>query len=228
MFVGHVGVGLALKKAEPRLNLGVLLFATLLLDFLLGIFVLLGVEQVHTPANYADLHYLMFTFPYSHGLLASLLWSALAFALTKALWPKSAAQSTVAGLVVGAAVFSHWICDAIEHVPEMPLVGENSAKVGLSLWNHLGIAVALETVLALVGLVLYFQVSRGASRVTRYGVLILTVLLILLTMTQLIATAPLAPTAAAIQWIVSSLVIGGIAFWLEKKRYVPHEEIRDR
>ena len=77
MFVGHLGVGLGLKKVEPEVNLGLLFFATLLLDFLLGIFVLMGIEQVHVPADYASLHYLMFTFPYSHGLLASLIWAAL-------------------------------------------------------------------------------------------------------------------------------------------------------
>lgn len=73
MFVGHLGVALGLKRAEPRLNLGLLCFATLLLDFLLGLFVLLGIEQVHVPATYAALHYLTFTFPFSHGLLAHLL-----------------------------------------------------------------------------------------------------------------------------------------------------------
>ena len=29
MFVGHIGMGLALKRAEPRLNLGALIFCSL-------------------------------------------------------------------------------------------------------------------------------------------------------------------------------------------------------
>ncbi len=217
MFVGHLGVGLGLKKVEPEVNLGLLFFATLLLDFLLGIFVLMGIEQVHVPADYASLHYLMFTFPYSHGLLASLIWAALAFALTRWLWPKGKANGMRAGIVVGAAVFSHWICDLIEHVPELPLLGENSPKLGLSLWNHLGVALGLEILLTVGGLILYFQASHGVSRPKRYGVLALAVLLALFTMTQLVATTPLSATGAAVGWVVQPLIIGGIAFWLDQR-----------
>jgi len=45
MFVGHIGVGLALKKAEPKLNLGALIFASLFLDVLLGVFILIETES---------------------------------------------------------------------------------------------------------------------------------------------------------------------------------------
>lgn len=37
-------------------------------------------------------------------------------------------------LVIGLAVFSHWVLDFIVHRPDLPLYG-NSAKVGLGLWN---------------------------------------------------------------------------------------------
>ena len=159
MFVGHLGVGLGLKKAAPEVNLGLLVFAAFLLDVLLGLFVLLGLEQIHVPANYAQLHYLRFTFPSSHGLLASLLWAAVAFIISTALWPHNAVNRTRAGLVVGAAVWSHWTGDAIEHVP-VPLMGANSPTVGLSLWNHLGIAIGLE-------LLLTVGVSSAISRRSR-------------------------------------------------------------
>jgi hypothetical protein len=35
MFVGHIDAGLALKRAEPRVNLGVLFLAVILLDLVL-------------------------------------------------------------------------------------------------------------------------------------------------------------------------------------------------
>ena len=35
-------------------------------------------------------------------------------------------------------------------------------------------------------------------------------------MTQLVATTPLSATGAAIGWIVEPLLIGGIAFWLDR------------
>ena len=110
MFVGHLGVGLALKRAEPEVNLGLLFFAAMLLDVLLWVFVLLGIEQVHVPPNYEDLHYLLFTFPYSHGLAASLLWTALAFFLSKFILFHGKEWSTRGALIATAAVFSHFVC----------------------------------------------------------------------------------------------------------------------
>jgi len=72
--------------------LGWLISAALAHDFLLGVFILLGVGQIHIPANYAQTHFLTFTFPYSHGLAASIIWSLLAFGITYAVLPRSAFQ----------------------------------------------------------------------------------------------------------------------------------------
>src|SRR5919202_1789018 len=103
MFVGHLGVGMAMKKADPEVNLGLLLGAALLLDCLLGIFVLAGLEQVHVAPDYRDLRDVTFTFPYSHSFLASLLWSALSFALVQLLLRRTA-RRTLAGLEVALVV----------------------------------------------------------------------------------------------------------------------------
>ena len=78
MFAGHIGTALAIGRAERAVNVGVFIAAALLLDFLLWLFVLLGWESVAIPANFANAHQPEFVFPYSHGLLASLIWSALA------------------------------------------------------------------------------------------------------------------------------------------------------
>ena len=160
MFAGHLAVGLALKKVDQRVNLGILFFASLLADFLLGLFVLIGIEQVHVPANFADLHYLTFTFPYSHGLFASLLWSLLAFMFAQWVWRNRGDQKSKIGGVVALAVFSHFVLDWITHIPEMPLLGDSSPKLGLGLWNNLPIALTLETILVLIGLVLYFNAAK--------------------------------------------------------------------
>ena len=81
MFIGHLGVGLALKKAEPRVNLGWLFAAAMLPDLVLWSLVLAGVEQSWVPSDYAERRYLGFEFPYSHSLLGVLAGSALAGAL---------------------------------------------------------------------------------------------------------------------------------------------------
>ncbi|MFN8486213.1 MAG: hypothetical protein U0350_01395 [Caldilineaceae bacterium] len=220
MFVGHLAAGLALKKAEPRINLGILFFASLLADFLLGLFVLFGIEQVHVPANFADIHYLMFTFPYSHGLLASVLWSLLGFGVVQLLWRTKGAQKWRVGLVIALAVFSHFLLDWIVHAPELPLLGETSPKLGLGLWNHLGLALTLETGLVFVGLALYFQAVKPSRRVTQVGLVLLMLLVTIATVAgQAFSNTPPPPTGAALSWIIQPLLLGGVAYWLDQR---PH------
>src|SRR5271165_6277606 len=146
MFLGHVGVGLAFKRAVPSVSAGWLVAGALLLDFLLGLFVLAGFEQVYVPADFARRHYLTFSFPWSHGLLATLVWSALAAGVTAGL-VRGPARGWAA-LAVAAAVASHFLCDAVEHLPELPLLGPTSPQLGLGLWRWMPWALALEAALA--------------------------------------------------------------------------------
>jgi len=67
MFVGHLGVGLALSSRARRFRLGTLLGAVMLLDVLLAVFVLAGMEQVIVPPEYAKEHTLEFVFPTRTG-----------------------------------------------------------------------------------------------------------------------------------------------------------------
>jgi hypothetical protein len=220
MFAGHLAAGLALKKAEPRANLGLLFFATLFSDFLLGLFVLFGIEQVHVPANFADIHYLTFTFPYSHGLLASLVWSLLAFLVVQQLWRPNGGQKWRVGLVIALAVFSHFLLDWIVHVPELPLLGESSPKLGLGLWNHLSLALTLETCLVILGLALYFQAVKPSRHITQVGVVLLMLLVTITTVAgQAFSNTPPPPTGAALSWIIQPLILGGVAYWLDRQ---PH------
>src|SRR5690242_20845998 len=127
MFVGHYGVSFAAKKAEPAIPLWVLFIAVQLLDVLWAPFVLLGIERVRivpgfTATNPLDLYYM----PYTHSLVAALLWSGAAALVYGAVRP----ANTSTRLLVGLAVFSHWILDFIVHVRDLPLY-DNRAKVGL-------------------------------------------------------------------------------------------------
>src|SRR6266481_1730074 len=107
MGIGHVAVGLALKRADRRINVGWLIFAALLPDFLLGWFVLAGLESYVTPNDYPSVHYLLFTFPWSHGLLPDVAWAAVAGVVA---W--SLARRRTAAVVAGA-VLSHFLLDGI-------------------------------------------------------------------------------------------------------------------
>lgn len=215
MGVGHLAVGLMLKRAEPGVNLGLLFFATLLLDFLLGIFYWLGLEQASIPAHYEDAHSVVYSFPYSHGLLASLLWSGLAFLLARYLWQREG--SARIGIVFGLAIFSHFILDFIVHVPELPVLGRNSYKLGLGLWDHMSIALTLEMLLVIAGLILYWNGAGGKGFSGRFGILILMVVFSILTVMGMTSSAPPNLTVMAVSWIATPVVLSGIAFWLDRK-----------
>ena len=163
MFIGHLGVGLALKKAEPRFNLGWLFLAVMLPDVMLWLFVLAGVESVQIPADYATRRYLTFVFPYSHGLVAVIGWSVLAYLAGKMI------RGLQAGGVLALGVFSHFVLDWLVHPPELPLAGEHTLLVGLGLWQYLPLALFLEAGLLAGGTWLYYRTTRGEGFRGRYG-----------------------------------------------------------
>lgn len=174
MFVGHYGVSFAAKRVAPTIPLWALFIAVQLLDIFWAPLVLLGIEKVRivpgiTASNPLDLYYM----PYTHSLLAALLWSAGALLISRLL-----ANPGVAGraaLIVALAVFSHWVLDFVVHRPDLPLY-DNTAKVGLGLWNHRVLAFALEAALLFGGMWLYFGGgSVPRSRMTVFGLVMLAV-----------------------------------------------------
>jgi len=219
MFAGHLAAGLVLKKMERRINLGWLFFAALFHDFLLGILILLGLEQMHIPANFAQTHYLTFTFPYSHGLAASMVWSALAFGITYAVLPRwTSKERKQAGLAIAMTVFSHFVLDWFVHIPELPLLGDDSPKIGLSLWNNLPLALGLEVGLVLISFIYYLSMVKPKTNLAKYGVASLMVLITVLTVTgQLFADTPPHANGAAMSWIFQPFLICGLAYWFDRK-----------
>ena len=65
MFIGHFGVGLAAKRAAPRLSLGILFIAGLFADVLWPVLVALGIEQVAIVPGITEMTPLEFiSYPY--------------------------------------------------------------------------------------------------------------------------------------------------------------------
>jgi hypothetical protein len=214
MGIGHAAVALGAARATPRVNAGVLIFAAFLADFLLGIFAALGMEQAHIPPDFRTRHYLTFTFPYSHGMVALMAWGLLFGAVC--CWVDR--QDRVRAFwVIAALVFSHFLLDGLVHAPELPLLGESSPKVGLALWNHMGLELTLETLMALTGLIIYWR-SKGGTRVTRWGMAAFVVLLTALTWIQLVSTA--APTNSELigSWILAPVVFSAIPYAFDRRR----------
>ena len=170
MFVGHYGVSFAAKRAEPAIPLWVLFIAVQLLDVLWAPFVLLGIEKVRivpgfTASNPLDLYYM----PYTHSLVAAIGWSVIAF-LAYRFAVRSAPPRAAA--IVGLAVFSHWVLDFLVHRPDLPLY-DNTAKVGLGLWNLPAVALGLEALLLFGAMWLYLQHTARRTAMLVFGVVML-------------------------------------------------------
>ena len=157
MFVGHYGVSFAAQRLNRQVSLWVLFIAVQLLDVFWAPFVLLGIEKVRivpgiTASNPLDLYYM----PYTHSLIAALGWSAAGYGFYR-LWRRPAGG---AAMLVGAAIFSHWILDFVVHRPDLPLY-DDTAKVGLGLWNSPALAFGLEAALLFGGMWLFLRGQAG-------------------------------------------------------------------
>jgi hypothetical protein len=135
MFVGHYGPSFAIKAAQPAIPLWLLFIAVQLVDVVWSVLILFGIEKARivpgiTASNPFDLYYM----PYTHSLVAALLWSVAAGVLCKVL-PGLRRWSAAAW--IGAAVFSHWVLDWWVHRPDLPLY-DDTMKVGLGIWNVVG------------------------------------------------------------------------------------------
>jgi hypothetical protein len=222
VFAGHVGAALALAGAQRRVNAGAFVAAALLSDLLLWTFILLGWESVTIPPDFAASHQAAFVFPWSHGLAASLGWSAAvgaaAFGVT---------GSRRAALLLAAAVFSHWILDLLVHRPELPLLGADSPHLGLGAWDHLPWALALESGIVLAGLWVF---ARGAALAQgRSRALVVLVLAILGFTLAGMTVAPPPPSARAMAAgsLATLLALCGAVWWLGRARLVPAAELPD-
>jgi hypothetical protein len=214
MFAGHVGAALAVGRAERRVNVGVFVAAALLLDVVLWLFLLLGWESVAIPDNFASTHQPEFVFPFSHGLAASLVWSVLAAVAAWAACARLGSARSRAAVLVGAAVFSHWVIDVVVHQPEMPLAGASSPKVGLGLWQNMPIALAVEAVIVAIGLFLFVPGS-GLPRGKSIALTALTLVILAFTMAGMtIAPPPPSAQAMAASSLATLVVVCVLAYWL--------------
>lgn len=218
MFLGHYGIGFALKRAEPKLSLGTLFIATQLLDLLWGIFVLLGWEHADIVPGYTAITPLEFTdYPISHSLVGALVWGVVAAAAYYS-WPtRDTSRHWQASLIVGLAVFSHYPLDVLVHVPDLPLLGNESAKLGLGLWNNRAATLALEALVFGTGLALYLT-RRSHRHPVRAGRVLVVVLLLLATyVASTFGPLPPSMTVVAVSVIVLVLAMGVLGAWADRR-----------
>ncbi|NPC54273.1 hypothetical protein [Caenimonas soli] len=213
MFIGHFGVGFAAKRVSPRVSLGTAFLAAQFLDLLWPTFLLVGLESVRIAPGATAVTPLIFDhYPISHGLAAVMGW-ALALGAVYALATKNARGA----LVVGALVVSHWLLDAIVHVPDLPLMPGAEMMVGLGLWQSKAATMAVEIPIFAAGVWLYATSTRAKDKVGNYGFIGLAAFLALIYVGNLFGEPP--PSVTAIAWLgQAQWLLVAWAYWVDAHR----------
>jgi len=214
MFVGHVAVAVGASKAAPRVNLGWMVFGALLADFLLGIFSALGLEHFSPAPDFPAKHYFLFAFPYSHGLLAMLVWAAVFGLLLSRHYGQN---KKLIGLTAALVVLSHFLLDGLVHVAGLPLAGSSSFKFGLGLWNHLPLELTIETVMGVAALAIYWSLRNGTA-LSRWGISTIVGLAAMATWTQIRLTAPPPQAQLILSWLVTPPALAAVVYFLDRDR----------
>lgn len=164
VLVGHLAVGFAAKRIEPRISLGTTVLASMLPDLLWGIFMLAGIEHVQfRQVRGAGNYFAASEFAYSHSLLMDTIWAA-ALAGTyfgRRGYPRGA-------WLLFAVVLSHWVLDVASHRPDMTLAPGVHKFLGLGLWTSIPATLIVEGGMWLAAIVVYVRATRPRNLAGTY------------------------------------------------------------
>ncbi len=213
MFIGHFAMSFAAKKPAPNISLGTLFVAAQFLDLIWPIFLLLGIETVKivpgdTVFTPLDLH----DYPISHSLLTVLGWSVLfggGYYVVK--------RSTRGSLILGAAVFSHWLLDFLTHRPDLPLYPGSSTYVGLGLWNSIAATLIVEGILFVTAAVIYRRATTAIDKTGTYAFVALIVFLVVIYFTN--AFGPPPPDEGSLSFVaLTQWLFVPWMYWIDRHR----------
>lgn len=178
MFIGHYSTALVAKACAPKVPFWVFILAVQLVDIAWAFLVMSGIEGVRfdtsLPSNPLDLYYI----PYSHSLLATILWSGGTYLLLR----QFAARwfSHFEAMVIALVVASHWILDILVHRPDLLIWSD--LKIGFGLWNYPVISMSLELGVVAAGLAFLLSRPQFNYRVKRrmlfFGLVLLAIQLL--------------------------------------------------
>jgi hypothetical protein len=214
MILGHFALAFGAKRFAPQVSLGILFLACQLADIIMPALVLLGIENFEIePGITVMMPLSLLHYPYSHSLIALVLWSAI-FAVVYALLCRS---GTKAAIVIAVLVLSHWVLDVLTHRPDMPITLTNSTHIGFGLWNFPVVAVPLELALFGAGLWLYVHHTKPLDRQGSIGLWALISFLLIVYVTIHFGPPPPSPTAIA--WFGQVLwLFVAWGFWVDRHR----------
>lgn len=214
MFIGHVALGLAAKRAAPRLSLALLIAAAQFADMLWPVLIFAGLEEVRILPGITKLTPLDFvSYPWSHSLVMLIAWGLLLGWIVRRRDPRALP-------IVAALVVSHWVLDFITHRPDMPLY-PGGPKFGLGLWNSLGGTLAVELPLFLAGAAIYFRTTRARDNIGTAATFILLALLLAIYAADIMSdAAPPSPAAIGIAGVAGAAIFTAWSWWADRHREV--------
>jgi hypothetical protein len=213
VFLGHFALGLAAKKVDPSVSLGTYFLAAQLPDVLWPGFLLAGVEHVSiVPGDTAVTPLRFDSYPYSHSLLAVVLWAGLLAGLH---WARR--RSKAAGLLA-VLVISHWVLDFASHRPDMPLAPGDALRLGLGLWHSVPATLMVESLLFLGGVALYAGATQARDAAGRYGFGGLVTFLAVIYALNIFGPPPPNVLAIAVAGLLGTALLLLWAFWADRHR----------
>ena len=217
MFIGHYALAFGSKRLAPAVSLGALFLACQWADLLWPTLVMAGVERFairpgSTAATPLDFQY----YPYSHSLLALLLWGTVLALIYRAV----RGSSLRGAIVLGALVVSHWVLDVIVHRPDLPLAPAGSLRLGLGLWNSIPATLAVELGLYALGVWVYWRTTEARDRIGSVGFWALVTFLAVVEVANLLGPPP--PSAGAVAASAQALwLLVAWGYWVDRHRTSP-------
>ncbi len=107
--------------------------------------------------------------------------------------------------------------DLVVHRPDLPLY-DNTAKVGLGLWNYPAPAFLLEVAALFGGMFLYLRSTTATTGLGRYGMPLFGVVMLAVQAVVFFGPPPPSDRAAALTALGSYFLFAVVAGWLERQR----------
>lgn len=209
MFIGHYGAAYAAKTVAPKVPLAAYFLAVQALDVLFSVFVLSGIEHMEIVHKYTSYNpFRLYDMPITHSLVGSLGW-ALAVAIVARMIRLPRRES----LWLGLAVFSHFILDLPVHTPDLSIAGNDTARLGLGLWNNVPLVIVLELLILLGGWMFFSRSKRSDATFPKQRNRIFVGVLALLTVVTPFMPDPASPTAFAVQALILYCALAWASAW---------------
>jgi hypothetical protein len=212
MFVGHLAVGLAGKRIEPKISLGTWILAAVLADLIVFPLLIAGVESFHGVPG-VTVNRMAGDIPYSHSLLMGAVWAGLfgwAYFLRR--------RYARGACLLFAAVLSHWVLDFVSHRPDMLLAPGTQAVFGLGLWNSIPATLVVEGGLWLLAIIFYVRATKPKNRTGTYVFWIGVVLFTLAWYGNITSGMDPNPVRAGISGLIFFSMMVAWAYWINRLR----------